>query len=473
MLAVKMASEPFLFLYMFVLGANLSLLPQLSLSKICHRKFNTTVCSSLGKKIYSKEENYVYGEAAEWNIIIFAAVYIPAILSILPVGALSDLICKKKILLIPAILAFIQNAVYLTCAKFKNSHVGLLAVGASITSVYGDIQGAIMLAYAYMASVSSAEDGRTYRMAFLEGSIFIGQGLGSYITGLLLQHFGFVAAFALTLSTASLNILFVVFILPAVPSVCTSEDESHTYNMSFNATICGQLVLNSKLACIKLWQFMQNHVINPDPVILALLTAAFFANSAILGENTIATLFIKHAPLSLSAEQVGLYYLILHCTRGIGITFLAFALSRCLNLSDYTLIIIGLLSLIANHISLSFASTIPMLYGFALFSIAFPFAMSTIRALLTKLVSTEEQGTALSCIGVISLIGVTIMTFAANNLFKATANVFPGFSILLLACSSGVALVVVCCLSFISSKNIQPDRESKNELKPLMEPDEN
>ena len=468
-----MASEPFLFLYMFVLGANLSLLPQLTLSKICHRKFNATVCSSLGKKFYLKEENYVYGEAAEWNIIIFAAVYIPAIFSIFPTGAMSDLICKKKILFIPAFIAFLQNAVYLTFAKFKNSHVGLLVVGASITSVYGDIQGAIMLAFAYMTSVSSREHSRTHRMAILGGVLYIGEGLGHISAGLLLQHFGFVAAFALILSTAFLNVLFVVLVLPAVPPVSTSEDESHNIEMSFGLTFCEQFLMNSKLACLKLCQFMKKHVINPNPVVLTLLTAAFFANAAILGEMTIVTLYIKHDPLSLSAEQVGLYYLILNCTRGIATTFLATALSKWLNLSDYTLIIIGLLSTMANFILLSFASSISMLYGFSLFSIAFPFVMSTIRALLTKLVSTEEQGTALSCIGVISLIGVTIMTFATNNLFKATASVFPGFSILLLACSSGVALVLVCCLSFISSKNIEPDRESKNELKPLMEPDEN
>jgi len=467
---LRLASEPFLFLFMFCLGANISLLPQLTISKICHRTFNATFCQLPAKWTLLEKDVNIYRQAAEWDTAIFASAYIPAIFTILPVGAMSDLVCRKKILILPAVLAFIQNLVYFLCAKFNDSHITFLAVGASITSIFGDIQGAIMLSYAYLASVSSAHHDRTFRMACLEGCIFFGQGLGSYISGLLVEYVNFVAAFALTLSTAFVNILFVVFILPPVSpsSVSKNEEEEESDTPASNTYI--QFVQKIQQANLALWHFIQNHILSPDPLILPLIISAFFTNSAILGENTIITLFLKYQPLSLNAEQLGLYYLLLHCVRGFGVTCLAFGLSKWLNLSDYTLTIIGLLSLMATHVSLSFASNIPMLYSFALFSIAFPIAMSTIRAMLTKLVSKEEHGTILSCVGVVSLIGATIMNFAANSLFRATAHIFPGFSILLLSFSSLIALCIVCCLKFIHSRERdKADGENQNELQPLMD----
>ena len=471
----KVASEPFLFLYMFSLGAALSLQPQITILKICYRYFNATVCGSLGKKVFVNEELEVYKRAAGWDTIIFASVYIPAIFTMLPVGAMADLICRKKILLFPAILVFIQNVIYFFCAKFMDSYIGFLAVGASITCLFGDVQGAIMLAYAYMASVSSPHRDRTVRMAGLEGSIFIGQGLGSYISGLLVEHVSFVAAYALTSATAFINIVFVVFILPPPPPVSADKPEVEDSQGSEmpSSGVYVQCMKNIKLAVYALLQFTKNHILKLDSVTFPLLIAAFFANSAILGENTILTLFLKYHPLSLHAEQIGLYYLTLHCVRGFGVTCLAFGLSKLLQLSDYTFIIIGLVSLLATHVSLSLATNVSMLFGFTLFSLGFPFALSTIRAVLTKVVSKEEEGTVLSCVGMLSLIGVTAMNFGANNLFVATANIFPGFSILLLSCSTFIALVIVCCLrSIYPEKNNSIHNNSQHELEPLMENDE-
>ena len=472
MLNWSVASEPFLFFYMFVFGANISLLPQMILSKICHNEFNGTVCGALGKQAFMEEEKYIYRKAAKWDMTIFASAYIPAVFTILPVGAMSDLICRKKMLVIPVTLVFIQNLVYLLCAKFKDSHIGFLVFGASITSLYGEIQGAVMLAYAYVASLSLTHHDRTFRMAILEGSIFVGLGLGSYITGLLVEYMNFVAAYVVILSTSFVNILFVVLILPAAPPVHTDTAKVEDCNESDLArvNICIQCTKSCKSAFLALYRFIEGHILKPDPVILLLLTAASFANSAIMGENTILTLFLKYHPLNFTAEQVGLYYLTLHCIRGFGISCLAVALSKWLHFSDYTLIIIGLISMVTTHVSLSFASSSPMLYGFILFSLAFPFSLSAIRAMLTKVVSQDEQGTVLSCVGVLSLIGATIMTFAANSLFRATAVIFPGFSILLLSFSSLIALAIILYLAFVYSKtsNIS-DEQSQNELEPLME----
>ena len=475
------ASEPFLFLFMFALGGNLSLLPQLTIAKICHDKFNSSVCSKLGQKAFKDEENYIYSQAATWNTIIFVSVYLPSLFTILPVGAISDTISKKKLLLLPPIATVLQCIIYICCARYKELSVGYLALGSSITCIYGDIQGGIMLAYCYMTGVTGNDHGRTWRMAILEGSIFIGQGLGSYMAGILLEKFGFTVAFLFPATTAFLNFAFVLFLLPNLPSAGNhSLTHSHTeIDGQGDESFCLQLGSNLKDIFKKIAKFGKKYFCSSGKLVVLLLLAAFFANGAILGENVLITFFLKHSPLSLDAQEIGQYFLILHCTRGIGISFLALLSAKFFRPSDYIVTILGLVSLIATHISLCFANTKPMLYGFSVLSFAFPYAMSTIRALLTKLVSPGDEGTVLSYVGFISLIAVTIMTFAGNSLFKATAKIFPGLSILMLSCSSIMALVLVTsvwCIASHGGKGYEKnegtelnDEQCKTEEDPLIE----
>ena len=98
----RCASEPFIFLYLVSLGANDSLFPQLVISKLCQERYNSTVCGNLASKQFKAEENVVYEQATTWNTIIFASVYIPSLFTVLPVGALPDVISKRKILFLPS-----------------------------------------------------------------------------------------------------------------------------------------------------------------------------------------------------------------------------------------------------------------------------------------------------------------------------------------------------------------------------------
>lgn len=436
----KVSTEPFLFIYLFVLGVNLTLLPQLTTSKVCRQKYNTSVCNSLGEKKYFHEENDVYNSATKWNTIMFAITYIHSAITILPFGAISDQMCKKKVLFVPTVIQFLQSIALLLCSKFFDLHVGFLVLAVSFTSIHGDEQGAIMLSYLYMSSVTSEHRTRMVRMALLGGCTFAALGFGSFVAGILVQNFSFVAGFAMAVAAAFLNILFVACILPAVP-----PPEKLQQIKFADQTFCEYLMTGIGPAWIKLYQFMKKYVLKPNGKVLALLTVLFFATSAVMGEDIILTLFLKHSPLNLSSEQIGSYFLAFNFARGFGVIIIAIIASKCIQLPDYALIIIGLLSLIAGHLSLSFASNIQMLYAFTSFSFASPLATASTRAMLTKHIAKEEIGTALSFGAVLNLAGITVMLFETNTLFRATASIFPGFSILVLALSSSVALLVACC----------------------------
>ncbi len=161
---LNVATEPYLFLYCLALGVSLTITPQLMVSKVCHQMYNGTVCDKLSTGIYKNQEKVVFEKAASWNIINFSAVYIPSACNTLFVGALSDILSKKMLLLAVPIFTTLQSFVYIISSHDPSTSIWLLAFGTSLTAVFADVQGAIMFAYSYMADVTDADRSRTVRM---------------------------------------------------------------------------------------------------------------------------------------------------------------------------------------------------------------------------------------------------------------------------------------------------------------------
>ena len=67
------------------------------------KMFNNTVCCQLGQPTFKEQENLVYNEAAAWNTMINFTAFFPSLIVIFPLGAMANLVSKKKMLLLPAI----------------------------------------------------------------------------------------------------------------------------------------------------------------------------------------------------------------------------------------------------------------------------------------------------------------------------------------------------------------------------------
>ena len=155
----KWAAVPFALCHMAVLSTNSDIVPLLVVSKLCHRAFNTTVCRQLGEPGFKDQEDYVYNNVAKWNALINFAGFFPATVIILPLGAMTDLVSKRKILLLPAIASFISCLINLWCSIFINTHVGFLVLDSFVTSIFGENPGSAMLYCTYAASAGRSDDG--------------------------------------------------------------------------------------------------------------------------------------------------------------------------------------------------------------------------------------------------------------------------------------------------------------------------
>ena len=463
----RCASEPFLFLYSVSFGANVSLFPQLVISKLCQQNYNSTVCGSLASKQFKAEENIVYEQAATWNTIIFASVYIPSLFTVLPIGALADVISKRKILFLPSITIILQSIIYICCARYKSTHIWFIAFATGLTSIYGDIEGVISFSSTYLACVTDKGSERTLRLAFLEGCIYLGWGIGSFIAGVLLRYYSFTLAFSLSISAGLTNVMFVTFFLQEPENSKEKEWEEEEFDSTGTILkLCCQSLRNIKKSTANVVCFAKKYFCSAaGRSIVLLFVATFFTVAAAFGEVVVATIFLKHSPLSLSASAIGVYYFTLNTIRGTGVCFLVYITTKLFDPSDFTVITVGLTSTLAAHISIAFSTTKQMLFGFTVLSLASPYGMAGLSAHLTKIVKEQEYGTVLSFIAFIDLLSVTVMTCGADALFQATAPFFPGFSFLLLAFSSFIALIMVVFVFCFMKKTVEIEQIGSVESK--------
>ena len=450
----------------------MALIPQLIISKICHRTFNATVCGDLGQKTFKSQENVVYNEATLWNTLVNIAIFIPAMFTVLPSGAISSQICKRLILFFPSFTLLCQCIIYIFCASIENSHVGLLAIGAFMSSLSAERQGAIGLSMIYLASVTKDDYGRTLLLIYLELALFLGQGIGSLISGLILHSCGFTAAFVFSTSLALLCIVYVAFFLAPVPTSKSNEKEKDAGTAAESCWI----TIISCLATVRkdLRAFIRVYIIGRNWNVILLLLMSFLTVASNFGESVMLPIFLKHSPLNLNASQIALFLLLLYSVRVFGIVLLGVISLKRVKPSDTLLVIISLLSVFATELLIGISSTKTMLFSFAGFSITFGYALPSTKALLTKLVSRESQPIAVSFTALMNSISATIITFTLNNIFKATAPFFPGFCFIVLSSAALLSLVLMTCLcvcgniALSTSKKDNKDIVKPNEIDPLL-----
>ena len=437
LIPAKWAVMPFIFIQMVSLSSLYYIVPQLVLFKVCYRTFNRTICSHLGQRKFRVEETRVFDEAAAWNAVIHFAALCPALIITLPLGALTDLVSKKKILLVPAIANIASCLINLCCSIFMNAHVGFLAVSSFITSIYGELFGCVMLSCVYASSATNSGD-RTAVLAAVFISSQCGFGIGSLVGNYLLRYYGYPSVFLFVGAGLLISLLHVFVLVPPIDDFGKKYIEGETYDVWNN------FKLHMTDTLVHLMSFLRRRVLNSkDKTILLLFVAAFFPMASYGGERALFPLFLKHSPLSFAADKIGIFVTLTEWSRALGLSLLVPILEKYPRSSDYTSMIIGAISMFISLAVLSFSRTAFMAYLSIIFAIPSLLLSPAVRSQLTKLVSGKEYGVALSFVGLVGNLGCVVLTVGSNGLFVATVTVYNGLSLLLIASTNLISLVIL------------------------------
>ena len=430
---LRVFSEPFIFLYCLTHGVYFTTLPQLLLYKSCCNRFNQSLCNSNENHLSKAQNAEVFSEAAFWNMILTTCNVAVSLTCILPFGTLSDIICKKTLMLVPPTLRAVQCLILIIDIHYKTSNAQLLIIAVCSTGLYGDILGALSLGSAYMADVVPDGPQRTVRMIGLGACSYAGSGAGAFLSGIVANKYGFAYSFILGSLICVINIVLVIIVLPAEFQDQCGNDQHPLIHVEPEGSQLEYVFKATKQTFVSIYHFTRKYCCKVEGIQVWLLTVSYFFGTLCLdGEAAIVTLFIKHSPFSFSPLVVGEYILLLMAVRGVG-GFLLFLVINATKMADSYVIFLGCFSFIGTYVSIAFSETKTMLFSFSAFSIGYPLTLSGLRSCLTKRVSAAEHGTVLSFASFVSLLGSIAMTFSINSLFKYTADIYPGICMLFLA----------------------------------------
>ena len=230
----RIAIEIYLIIHSLIIITYYVALPQLVLKKVCHQRFNSTVCQRLHESDFKSQQDKCHKESSTLLLIMELIGAIPSIPVQLLLGAISDSvgsIGKKRMLLISPILLAVQSVVLFLNAYYFSINVYFLLAAPLVTVFIGQSGGAILLVYVYAADMTPRGSQRTLKLSVIVSCYTIANAAAGVTSGLLIHNFGFATAYFVTFALSILNCVYTIFFVPtSAPSSSGDHNTPHINN---------------------------------------------------------------------------------------------------------------------------------------------------------------------------------------------------------------------------------------------------
>ena len=352
----------------------------------------------------------------------------PSVFTVLIWGPITDLIGRKKAMILVPILNGTRALVYLLNAYYVNMHVQYMLFGSIISCFYGEFQGVVALCYAYLADITKKSvNERTMRMAFIEASLFLAGVPAGLSSGYLLQKIGYVAVFGLNIGINIIILFYVVFFISENPGRETEteallqnqDNDTGTKNLNHPRNVLNPFVHLHKVFLVVIKQEYRK-------VVLPILCSFGFAVCAVYGELVVQTLFLDNRPFSFTPQTIGYYSAAQSAVRGLGVILVTQLSFRVLKWSDYNMAFVGILSQIICYILIGVSRTNEMAFIVNISGLAIPVATTTLRSIATKQVSSENYGAILAALEAFDAIAAVVTNSLSLWTFDLTLNIYSG-----------------------------------------------
>ena len=287
---------------------------------------------------YRESRNSVQAEASLVHLGIVLSASVPSIVMALLLGAWSDKVGRKIVMLLPIIGGLIDTTCILV-VMYANLPVYALFFGSFINGICGFFTTMILAVFSYVADITE-ESRRAFRLGILEAIAFLSGMISHLTSGWWIKHLGFKSPYWLILGLHLCNLFYVLIFLPETMKHTEKKrlkdlfDREHFYRII-------RLFTNADLD--KKW-----------PLIGLMLASAFMMISSI-GFGSLIVLYALDAPFCCSPIMIGYFLAESMLVQAIGAMFGFLILRRCM--SEMALTQIGFISIVASLLMLAFIKT--------------------------------------------------------------------------------------------------------------------
>ena len=331
--------EPVMFVYAFYIGAIPLLTDQYvraRLSRDYANVSNETSSEICGQNSSRYENDYVSSEASMWMVYASLALLIPAIASLILLGSYSDRGGRKIAIIVPQVGAAVRCISFLAVIYF-DWPLYFIVIAAFVEGLSGGISMVIAAGFSYVADITS-RDGRSFRIALLEGCFSLGTVVSQVASGYLIASLGFFYPFLILAAIMLLNITVVAVLLPET------------------------IVRDSDVRFLSLGHFLKafNLYFKDDGTgrrwkLLLSLAIVFFTCSVTLGRIDVQIFYLLDLPLCWSPVLIG-YFGALFMLIAAPVAVIMTKLTHS-TFGDYGLLLIGSISTLAFQAVVTFSTT--------------------------------------------------------------------------------------------------------------------
>ncbi|GFR84084.1 solute carrier family 46 member 3-like [Elysia marginata] len=370
---------------------------------------NQTTSSHLAAKLIEAQAN-----SAHFGVLFSVCAMIPSFFVNLFLGVYGDRIGRRIIFIVPLGGNFVRVAIVCAVA-YWNLPVNVILIGSLVAGFTGDSAAYSMAMFVYTADNTASGKNRSFLMIVTQAVMLLCATLSGLATGYFIEATGYVWPMFVGLLMLAVSMVITVFLIEE------TLDTSNVEKKPFWEGLKG------------IFSFYFERPIDPiyrrkDYIILGLV---FFTFASSLGA-AIFTVFIMGEPFCWGARQQG----IVNSVNGLGHAILSTLLMRVLQIfiSDELMVIISMLSSVANRFIMAFAENSTHIYIAFAAGILEVSVLAIIRSILSKMVSEDNRGSLFASLAVIETATIAASGAGLSALYSSTVAYWRGLTHFAVGC---------------------------------------
>ncbi|KAK9512882.1 hypothetical protein O3M35_001200 [Rhynocoris fuscipes] len=301
-----------------------------------------------------------------------------------------------------------------------------VVVESVITGLGGSFPLLLMTAACYISQRSTAED-RTSRMSWIMASYLIGMTIGFFLSGMILQRFGFMGLFTTSLVLAAIVLLYFCIFIREVP-------------MPAKKSMPIWIVIKT------VFRKRENHL---RPIVFLMIVVHCLFGTALRCEANVFMFFLRKS-IGLDPTKTGIYSSYRSIILSISTFIVIPVLSKYFKIKDVILGIMCASLNCASAIWTAFARNTTELFLCPLGDLLRGGVYAVEKSIVTKCVGTNETGQVISAEYVIEAVCHIVVLPLYTYVFNVTATSFPGAFFFISAVFSFITIIIFCITQFVT-----------------------
>ncbi|XP_048258937.1 solute carrier family 46 member 3-like [Haliotis rufescens] len=373
-------------------------------------------------------ENAIQTKATTDLMIITLCMIVPASITALLMGGLSDVFGRKMLMYLSLTGAMIYCINVVIVVRYSLS-VYFLCIGVVAYGLGGAFATMMTALFSTVADITEPGDRRSWRMILLSFILFLASALGASISGIWIDRAGYLQPLYLSVALDIAMFLVVILLIPETHQTATSK-----------------YVLKENLSIIKKgFNFYFAPSKNRTLVNLCLVT--FFTSFAVdYTKQMILNLFLLTRPFFWSTTHITLYSAVRVLLSWFIILFTTWCLRRFM--SGLSMALVGVLSNIVSLLLTAASTNDAMMYVAGVASLYAQATGPIMRGFMSSLAAPDQQGSVFCVIELSEMVSTAVLTMVGGLIYEATLAIFPGFVFIALA----IILLFVAVALFIAKR---------------------